>query len=232
MDFVDLLKCFAILISLRTIITMINIKKSIFSLALLGLSSFAFADGYLMSNDNTYVKTNYNNCIRTGSWTPQNAVKECDPLITPDKVNNNIISKIEAPIVDEVVDKIKPKDLINNNYKIIEAQTLFGFNKYKLTDDGKKIIKDLSLQINKGFKNIALTGFTDFIGSESYNKKLSEKRATTVKAEFIKNGVSNNAFELKGMTTTRDENVINNCHTNIKECVSHDRRVDIVIVLE
>ena len=76
----------------------------------------------------------------------------------------------------------------------IAADALFKFNKSSgddLLPAGKQTLDDIAAKINDGYvviDSIKLTGYTDRLGSESYNQKLSERRAQTVKAYLQSKG--------------------------------------------
>ena len=68
----------------------------------------------------------------------------------------------------------------------------FDFNKYMLTTDAQKIVDNAAMaaKSNSGVTRIDVTGHTDTVGSDAYNMKLSKRRAETVKAELVKQGIS------------------------------------------
>jgi outer membrane protein OmpA-like peptidoglycan-associated protein len=66
----------------------------------------------------------------------------------------------------------------------------FAFNKFNLSKDAKKILDSDYETITKYTEpKITLSGHADFIGSDDYNMKLSEKRANTVKDYLVKKGL-------------------------------------------
>ena len=70
----------------------------------------------------------------------------------------------------------------------------FDFNKYNLTMDAKKIVDNAAgaAKGNSAVTKIDVTGHTDTVGSDAYNLKLSRRRADSVKAELVKQGVPAN----------------------------------------
>jgi outer membrane protein OmpA-like peptidoglycan-associated protein len=67
----------------------------------------------------------------------------------------------------------------------------FDFDKSTLTTPGRKIVDDAvnAYKTNRSQK-VELRGYTDEVGSDSYNLELSRKRAMTVHDYMAKNGVS------------------------------------------
>jgi outer membrane protein OmpA-like peptidoglycan-associated protein len=67
----------------------------------------------------------------------------------------------------------------------------FDFNKYNLTPEAMHIVDNAAAAAkgNSGVTQIDVTGHTDTVGSDAYNMKLSRRRADSVKAELVKQGV-------------------------------------------
>lgn len=78
----------------------------------------------------------------------------------------------------------------------IAADALFKFDKSALSDllpAGKARLDELVAKLNEVYAeidHIVLTGYTDRLGSEQYNQRLSEQRAETVKQYLRAKGVS------------------------------------------
>lgn len=69
-------------------------------------------------------------------------------------------------------------------------QLFFDFNKDKLTPDAAKIVASVAKAAKTaGYPKLVLTGYTDLSGSDSYNQKLSERRAQAVRKALIAAGV-------------------------------------------
>lgn len=73
----------------------------------------------------------------------------------------------------------------------IQAEALFDFDKSVLKPAGKKSIDDAVAKMQKiDVQMVIATGHTDSIGTDAYNQKLSERRATTVKEYMVSKGIS------------------------------------------
>jgi len=83
------------------------------------------------------------------------------------------------------------KDIENiDNYQQVKtASVLFDFNKSNLTDDGKQALGDITQSIGS-MKHYAIEveGFTDTVGSKSYNLELSRRRADSVVRYLTEDG--------------------------------------------
>ena len=83
--------------------------------------------------------------------------------------------------------------------KIVLRGVNFDFDKATLQPQGKPILDEAAkiLKENPSI-NVQVQGFTDAIGSEAYNLKLSDRRAATVKNYLVSQGVSASRLTTKG----------------------------------
>jgi outer membrane protein OmpA-like peptidoglycan-associated protein len=73
----------------------------------------------------------------------------------------------------------------------------FAFNKYSLDGDAQLQLDDVKpLDSSITLTNIKIYGFTDQVGSNGYNEKLSLKRATEVRNYLIKTGINPNIITI------------------------------------
>ena len=106
----------------------------------------------------------------------------------------------------------------------------FDFNKSTLNSKEKAKLDDLSKLVlaSKEVESVDMVGFADSIGDASYNKRLSTKRAETVKAYLASKGLKTRKVRVQGMGETKP---VTNCsHSDRKEqiaCLAEDRRVEI-----
>ncbi|MBP7511180.1 MAG: OmpA family protein, partial [Bacteroidia bacterium] len=77
---------------------------------------------------------------------------------------------------------------------------LFETNKTSLSNANKKALDNLGKQlIENKTTYISIEGFTDNVGADSLNQKLSEERATAVKSYLIAKGVESSRIRTKGL---------------------------------
>lgn len=75
----------------------------------------------------------------------------------------------------------------------------FDFNGAAINpDDGAKIMSEVRSMKNVTWQTINVAGHTDSIGSDSYNQKLSERRAQAVQAYLIDKGVKPERIKPEG----------------------------------
>lgn len=118
---------------------------------------------------------------------------------------------------------------------VLNSDTSFRFNDDHLTTEGKDAVIEMAgiIKRRKGSDlKITVVGHTDRIGTDKKNLDLSRRRAATVKAALIAEGIQASAIETAGMgasmpITQPDEcpNYLVKCE--LIECLRPDRRVEI-----
>jgi OOP family OmpA-OmpF porin len=111
----------------------------------------------------------------------------------------------------------------------LSSTELFAFDKSELRMPQPKLdeIAD-ALNKNTQVDNVVVTGYTDRIGSEKYNQKLSERRANAVKDYLVGKGVAANRLSAVGKGKA-DPVVV--CSQKKRpaliECLEPNRRVEV-----
>jgi len=87
---------------------------------------------------------------------------------------------------------------------IIGTSILFGFDSDKLNDNASQLLDKL-IELMKDNKRVQLeiAGHTDATGPEMYNLSLSDRRAKSVLAYFVKKGMKSSRFEVRGYGETK-----------------------------
>jgi outer membrane protein OmpA-like peptidoglycan-associated protein len=103
-------------------------------------------------------------------------------------------------VLNEDIILMPIQDIKNKNISVRINNLFFDFNSAELKPESyfelKRLIKVLNE--NPGMK-IELLGYTDNIGTDSFNKKLSLKRAKAVMNFLINNGINKNLIKPKGL---------------------------------
>jgi OOP family OmpA-OmpF porin len=165
-----------------------------FTLATLAMTGMAGADeinksGYVTDSRGNIVRGAAGTCWHTGAWTPAMAIEECDPV------------KKAAPVVAaEATPPAAPaakKKTVFVPYTV-QTEALFAYNKSDLNTAGKQKMHDEIIGKMKEYPEdevVVITGYTDRIGSDEYNMKLSQRRADAVKAYMVEQGIDGNRIE-------------------------------------
>ncbi|MCW9709875.1 OmpA family protein [Avibacterium sp. 21-586] len=110
----------------------------------------------------------------------------------------------------------------------LKGDFLFDFNKDTISAKGAKVIDSVAEQLKTaGAANVKVSGYTDRLGSDAYNLKLSQRRAERVKAYLIKKGVTAN-IEAVGYGKANQVKACNDeSGQALKDCLRENRRVEI-----
>jgi len=117
------------------------------------------------------------------------------------------------------------------------ADSLFDFAKDSVKPAGKQALDDFAAKL-KGtqYQNIAVTGYTDRLGSHDYNMKLSMRRAESVKSYLVESqGIPADKITAQGAdgsdpVTKPDECQGEKRTAKLIACLQPDRRVDVEVV--
>ena len=75
----------------------------------------------------------------------------------------------------------------------------FDFDKSTLRPDGKAVVHTAAQTLKGTNERVVVTGYTDSIGSDAYNIRLSERRAKTVRDALVADGIAADRITTKGM---------------------------------
>ncbi len=107
----------------------------------------------------------------------------------------------------------------------------FDFDKFSLDEkQGQEVIEFIRKNDSTRIESIQIFGYTDDVGKEDYNFKLSTNRANTIQSKLVEGGIKNKiivTIEGKGRILIDDDIV-----ENLPEKRSKNRRVDVVLNLK
>ena len=180
--------------------------KAFLAILLSSLTTLAVAQpGYVTDSSGSIVKTGSGLCLHTGTYTPANAVKGCDPVAE---------AKVPAPVT-------------------LSGDVLFEFDSAALTTKGQQALNQFIKQI-KPTSSVTVVGHTDRIGSAAYNQRLSQQRAQAV-ADYLNAKTGFKAkFQVSGVGFSQPSGQTAACAgakdlTKLKACLAPDRRVVITV---
>jgi len=99
----------------------------------------------------------------------------------------------------------------------------FDFNKATLRPDGRAAVRTAADTLRGTKERVLVTGYTDSVGSDAYNLRLSERRANTVRDALVAEGIAADRITTKGMGKSNP--VASN---ETAEGRARNRRVDLV----
>lgn len=199
-----------------------------------------FKQGYVLDGSGNFVINSTGLCWHTAQWTPALAVEPCDPTIkaaaapAPAPVIAQAVTPAPAPApAPAALVQPAPIAAVAMPQKIsFSGDALFAFDKSALQPEGRVLLDGLVKQLNGAtFDNLSVTGHADRIGSASYNQKLSEQRAQTVKTYLVSQNIQANRIDAAGKGETQPVTKAGDCKggksAKLIACLQPDRRVDV-----
>ncbi len=181
------------------------------------------------------VKSGFGLCWHTAFGPPPAAGPECDPnyvayvappaaksVAIPPPVQTAALTPPPAP--PPVAEKLT-----------LDADTLFDFDKATLRPAGRDTLDAFVGRLRDISPETIMTiGHADRIGSDSYNQRLSERRAETVKAYMVSKGVQANRVYTEGKGEMQPVAKADDCagpkSAKVIVCLQPDRRVEIEVI--
>ena len=157
-------------------------------------------------------------CWRDAFWTPATANAKCDGAL---------VAQAPQPPVAPVAPAISSQKIT------YQADALFDFDKATLKPLGKQKLDELASKIEgMNTEVVVATGYTDRIGSDKYNDRLSLRRAQAVKSYLVSKGVPANKIYTEGKGKRNP--VKTDCNQKNRKqliaCLAPNRRVEVEIV--
>jgi OOP family OmpA-OmpF porin len=197
---------------------------------------------YVTDQRNVVVKSGTDLCWRTGSWTPGAATDakagelpvacECDKdVVGADKcVPASARAAAPAPAAVAAAPAVAPAKC---DFSVtLAADSTFAFNKAALTKSAKVNLDNAviaKLGACASVQSVIITGHTDRLGAQSYNQKLSEKRASAVQSYLASKGLKAEHVETMGAGKTQPTKSCDDKlgRKKLIACLAPNRRVTI-----
>ncbi|WP_332739632.1 OmpA family protein [Hydrogenophaga sp.] len=138
---------------------------------------------------------------------------------------------VQAPPPAPVAPAVVPPTRVS-----LSAESLFGFDASTVKPEGRadldKFARDLA---SANYQTVTVEGHTDRLGSDSYNQKLSEQRATAVKNYLVTSGkLDGSKISAVGKGETMPVTKPGDCKGTkrtaaLVACLQPDRRVDVEV---
>jgi len=203
------------------------------------------APGYVGTGAGVVATNPYGLCWRAGSdWTPDKAAAPCDAVPRASVAVPPPVAAAPAPAPAPVPEPAPvaaapaPTPIIIEKVSL-STDVLFGFNKAELTPAGQQRLDELAKNAQgANVEQVVLTGHADRIGSEEYNRELSEKRAQAVAEYLASKGVDQSRLKVEGrgeaepITGNQCARMGPESNKNQKliSCLQPDRRVDAALL--
>ena len=205
---------------------------------------------YVVDSQRIIVRSNHGLCWRTGYWTAELAASTavvgsefpigcaCDRELMP----ASVCTPKAAPVVTAPAPApapVTPPPVATASKVTIPTDTLFEFDKSQLTSDGRSKLQTFASQIKElNLEAVIAVGHTDRIGTTQYNQALSERRAASVKAYLVDQGVEAAKVFTEGRGESQpvtgdkcpSKGTESGRNRSLVACLAPDRRVDIEAV--
>ncbi len=162
--------------------------------------SFAASDlmrsGYVHDSSGDVVRDGGSHCVRTSTWSAQSATRGCNADLLPPVAAASASTEPAASQNAEIA-AIEPRSEPIN----IAEEARFGFDKAVLRVEDRQRLDTAVAQLKTypDDATIRVTGYTDSVGSEEYNRDLSMRRARAAQEYLVANGVDPKRIVLSGM---------------------------------
>jgi OOP family OmpA-OmpF porin len=139
-------------------------------------------------------------CWRDANWTPATAAVGCDGALVRAAPAPAPAAAPPAPPVARPAPAPAPAPQPPAATKVTyAADAFFDFDKAVLKPEGKAKLDDLVGKIQGiNLEVIIAVGHTDAVGNDSYNQRLSVRRAESVKAYLVTKGIEKNRVYTEG----------------------------------
>lgn len=193
--------------------------------------------GYLVDSygNNITTSTTTGTCVRSTEWTPARAVTYCEPLARKAEIPAPTVVAAAPPTAPAVAPapapapaKVPPRSIS------FSADALFAFDQSALKPEGKALLDDFARHLGGAqYDAIFVAGHTDRFGSNEYNQKLSERRASAVKDYLVSNSISADRIRTEGRGETQPVTLPGDCQgaqsVKVVACLQPDRRVHVEV---
>src|SRR5687768_13314339 len=166
-------------------------------------------------------------CRRDASWTPATAAQGCDGALVPPPPAPPPAPAAQPapppPAAARPAPAPQPPAATKVTYA---ADAFFDFDKAVLKPEGRAKLDDLVGKVKDiNLEVIIAVGHTDAVGANTYNQKLSVRRAEAVKAYLVSKGIEKNRVYTEGKGEAQP--VADN---RTREGRAKNRRVEIEVV--
>jgi OmpA-OmpF porin, OOP family len=153
---------------------------------------------YVQDGRGPVVRSQDGLCWRSGYWDANDAVAGCDGELVSPVMKAIAPALAAAPAIAS--DQPMAPALVAQCEFTLSSDSIFGFGKAILTKAAKQDIDKNTIEKLAdcgNAKRILVTGYTDHLGTDRYNKKLSMRRAVSV-GNYLKSKGVNNKIEAIG----------------------------------
>ncbi|MFM5337220.1 porin OmpA [Aeromonas enteropelogenes] len=140
-----------------------------------------------------------------------------------------------APVVAAPAPEPAPEPVMVEKQFTLSSDVLFDFNKATLKPEAGQALDSLYSQIEEARPKdgvATVIGYTDRIGSDAYNQKLSEQRAQSVAKYLVGKGIPASKVNVEGRgesSPVTGDSCVSKSKRELIVCLAPDRRVEVKV---
>lgn len=163
---------------------------SLLALVLTALPARSSVPGYLLDSYGNVARNNYGECWRTSSWTPDKAIPGCKGYVPPPAPKPPAKADITPPPPPPAPEPAQPQAI---------GMVNFDFDRSAIKPEAAAKLDEMvtQLRLDDGKGTVVLRGYTDAIGTETYNQGLGLRRAEAVKTYLVGKGIPEDRIRIQ-----------------------------------
>lgn len=194
------------------------------------------SSGYLLVGDGHPVTDSSGDCWHTGEWRPGMRFANCEPRPVKTAAASGPPKAAPAarPTPPAAAPAPKPAPQPAAPFRL-SADTLFGFDSAALTPQARAALDSLGKRIAAAdYRSVDIAGHADPLGTPSYNRSLSERRAGAVRDYLVQHGIDARRIRAKGLGSAQPVISGEQCkgmpRARLIACLRPDRHAEVTVV--
>lgn len=188
--------------------------------------------GYLVTADGQPVHDSFGDCWHTREWVRGMRYASCEPK--PAVAAAAPLKLPPAPVPKRSVAAAKPAPKPQAPLRL-SADTLFGFDSVALSAQGRSALDALQKRIGDAdYRLVEVAGHADRLGTPSYNRRLSQRRAEVIRDYLVQHGIDAKRVRTEGLGSAQAESASAQCQglprARLIDCLQPERYADITVL--
>jgi OOP family OmpA-OmpF porin len=206
-------------------------NRTLVATALLALSCGAHAaddiSGYLLDSARQPVRSASGACVHTRSWQRGMHFADCEP-------QPQVAAAQPAPKPEPMVEAPKPAPVPQAVPFRLSIDSLFDYDSTALKPEGREVLDYLASRIaNADYQSVTVTGHADPLGTPSYNRALSERRARAIADYLAGRGIDAGKISVASAGSEGATVTLAGCKARRRaaliECLQPDRHAEVTV---
>lgn len=188
------------------------------------------AAGYLLSSNGRPVVDSAGGCWHTREWHAGMRFANCEPKLAAAAA---VPAAAAAPVRKPAAQAARPAPASAAPLRL-SADSLFRFDSAALSESGRAALDTLANRVAAArYASVKIAGHADPLGTPSYNRALSERRAEAVRDYLVERGIDAGRVRTEGLGSAQAVKTLAQCEgmprTRLIECLQPDRYAEVTI---